>query len=475
MVTAGRLGDKLGKKKVFLTGVILYTLGLAVVVLAPSTAVFTIGWGVIWPAGMVLIIPNSIALIMYFYQGPQRALAYGIYGAVLSAVAAVAPVLVGWLANISDWRIALAMSPIMGIVTLLITLKMPETYKDDSIAIDIPSVILSVASFGLFLVTTTMAGQYGWLLEKRPFLVGDMALPTFGLSIVAYLYLLSFALFYVFVRRGQRLKAAGQPPLLDASLLKNLPFTVGMTIAALFFLVNAAMLFAVSVFMQAGVRLDPLQTALATLPFSAALAVVSFGTPSLGRCVAPKWIVIAGALVMLGGIALISADVSMTMSPGDLLVGMLIAGLGAGLVMAQGTSVTMMAVPPEQSGAASGLSETLKEVIGQGFAVALAGAILFGTVYSSMVTSFEDVEGLDLNEREASIIVIELEDTFQSITPEEEQAWVAKLPVATRDQYGSIVNDAAEAGVRQALFVTELVLVLCMLLALLLPPSKLEE
>ena len=87
MVTAGRLGDKLGKKKIFLTGCILYTIGLVVVVLAPNTTIFALGWGVIWPMGMVLVIPNSIALIMYFYDGPQRALAFGIYGAVQQAVA----------------------------------------------------------------------------------------------------------------------------------------------------------------------------------------------------------------------------------------------------------------------------------------------------------------------------------------------------------------------------------------------------
>lgn len=475
MVTAGRLGDKLGKKKIFLTGVILYTVGLLVVVLAPNTAIFTLGWGVIWPMGMVLVIPNSIALIMYFYEGPQRALAYGIYGAVLSAVAAIAPVVVGFVANELDWRMALAMSPLMGVVTIALTLAMPETDRDDSIQIDLPSVALSVASFGLFLVTTTLAGDYGWLTEKRPFLLGDAQLPTFGLSIVVYGYLLAALLFYAFVRRGQTLQAAGQPPLLDAGLLRNLPFTVGMSIAALFFLVNAAMLFAVSVFMQAGVRFDPLQTALATLPFSAVLAVVSFASPGLGKIIAPKWIVAAGALVMLLGLELIVGGLSMTMAPMDVLPGMLVAGLGAGFMMAQGTGVTMMAVPAAQSGAASGLSETLKEVVGQGFAVALAGAVLFGTVYATMVDAFEAREGLDLSAAEKQEIVIELEDTFQSITEEQENAFVAALPDSTRNAYGSIVATAAETGVAMAIRVTQIVLLLCVGLALLLPGRKLED
>ena len=475
MVTAGRLGDKLGKKKTFLVGCVLYTIGMVVVVTAPNTAIFMLGWGVIWPMGMVLIIPNSIALIMNFYQGPQRAMAYGIYGAVLSAVAAIAPVIVGWMANQADWRIALAISPAMGVITILLTLAMPETDKDEGIRIDLPSVILSVGSFGLFLVSTTLAGQYGWLMEKRPFLLGDSQLPTMGLSIVVYLYAISIFLFYVFVRRGNRLKARGEPPLLDVSLLANLPFTIGMSIAALFFLVNAAMLFSVSVFMQAGVRFDPLQTAMATLPFSAVLAVVSFATSGLGNRIAPKWIVVSGALIMLAGLYMIDSGLSMTMKPQDVLLGMLVAGLGAGLMMGQGTGVTMMSVPAEQSGAASGLSETLKEVIGQGFAVALAGAILFGTVYNSMVDSFEEQESLQLSEQQKANIVIELEDTFQSISEQEELDWVADLPENTRENYREIVNKSAESGVSMAIRMTQLVLLLCVLLALALPDRKLEE
>lgn len=475
MVTAGRLGDKLGKKKIFLTGVILYTIGLIVVVFSPNTTVFMIGWGVIWPAGMVLIIPNSIALIMYFYKGQQRAMAYGVYGAVLSAVAAVAPVVVGWLANMADWRMALAMSPVVGVLTIMITLKMPETERDEGIKIDLTSVLLSMASFGLFLLTTTQAGHFGWFFESRPLVLGSTEIDLMGLSIVPFLYIFSFGLFYMFILRGRKLQAGGEAPLLDASLLKNFPFTIGMSVAALFFLVNAAMLFAVSVFLQAAAHFDPLQTAMVTLPFSAVLAVVSFTTPGLGKTIAPKWIVAAGSLIMAAGLMMVSSNVSTAMSTWDMLAGMIVTGFGAGLMMAQGTSVTMMSVSPEQSGAASGLSETMKEVIGQGFAVALAGAIVFGTVYISMTESFKEKEGLQLTQNETAAIVIELEDSFKEITELEEKEFVSQLPENTRNAYGAIVSHAAESGVKAALLMCQGVLLLCFLLALLLPPLKIED
>ena len=113
------------------------------------------------------------------------------------------------------------------------------------------------------------------------------------------LYIVSAVLLLFFLYRGTQLKKRGESPLLDASLLKNGPFAIGMTIGALFFMVNAGYIFAVSVYLQAGVRFEGLQTALTTLPFSVVLAMLSFATPALGRKIAPKWIVVAGAAVMV--------------------------------------------------------------------------------------------------------------------------------------------------------------------------------
>ncbi|MCK4839299.1 MAG: hypothetical protein KAS94_10895, partial [Desulfobulbaceae bacterium] len=234
----------------------------------------------------------------------------------------------------------------------------------------------------------------------------------------------------------------------------------------------AGVLFAVSVFLQAGVRFDSLQTALTMLPFSVLVAAFSFLTPGLAKRVAPKWIICFGCLVMAVGIWLTGHDASMQMSPMDLLPAMILLGAGGGLIMAQVATVTMSTVSPEMGGAASGVSETAKEIIGQGFAIALAGSVLFGAVYSSMVDDYSKLEEIKLSAAEHQEIVVELEDTFQEITEEKENAFISSLPQKTREGFQKIINDAAEHGLRTALKVMTVAVVIMLLLSLLLPATK---
>ena len=475
MVTAGRLGDKYGKKKIFMLGVVLYTVGLTIVVLSPNIEIFMFAWGIIWPTGMVLIVPTSIAMIMHYYEGSQRAAAFGIYGAVLSAVMAIAPVIVGFLANEFGWRIALSLSPIAGVITLLFAFTLVETDKDSTVKIDLPSVLLSMLGFGTFLITSTLGGQYGWFFQKRPLVIGGEEVGLFGLSVVPFLYLLSVLLLVAFFVRGRQLVERGEAPLLDGSLLKNIPFTLGVIVQALLYLVIAGVLFAVSVFLQAGVRFDSLQTALTLLPFSILIAALSLLTPGLGKRIAQKWIIIAGCLFMAAGIWMAGQDASIQMSPMDLLPAMVLLGAGGGLVMAQVTSVAMSTVAPELGGAASGFAETVKEIIGQGLAIALAGSVLFGAVYASMVDDYSRLEGIQLSDAEHLQIVVELEDIFQEISEKEEEAFVASLPAKTRAGYPQIIDTAAERGLGAALLAMLVVVALMLLLSLFLPATKIRD
>jgi hypothetical protein len=159
----------------------------------------------------------------------------------------------------------------------------------------------------------------------------------------------------------------------------------------------------------------------------------------------------------------------------DLLLAMILVGAGAGLIMAQIATVTMSTVTQEQGGAASGLSETAKEIVGQGFAIALAGSVLFGAVYSAMADDYAMLEGASLSQIEHQNIVVELEDTFQEITKTEEQAFIATLPAKTRAAFPQIVDQAAVRGLAAALRAMAVVVAIMLLLSLFLPAGRTED
>jgi cyanate permease len=248
-----------------------------------------------------------------------------------------------------------------------------------------------------------------------------------------------------------------------------------MLVQALLYFLFAAILFVVSVFVQSVSGFDSFQTALTTLPISAGVALFSFFTPGLGKRIAPKWIIIFGFLLVLLGTYLLGNEVAVDMTPMSSLLGSIVVGVGCGLVMGQIATVTMMKVPAEQNGEASGLSETLKEIIGQGFAIAFSGAVLFGSVYSSMTHEYEQMESIDLSEEEEQVIMIELEDTFQAITPAEEQDFIQTLPEKTQTVYQDIVNRSAKNAFVRTMYVLNIFVVLCIVMSFFLPNSRITE
>ena len=143
--------------------------------------------------------------------------------------------------------------------------------------------------------------------------------------------------------------------------------------------------------------------------------------------------------------------------------------------MAQIGAVTMSTVPAEHGGAASGTSETVKEIVGQGLAVALSGTVLFGAVYASMVDDYSRLEGIKLSDAQHQQVVVELEDIFQEISEKEEEAFVAALPPKTRAGYPQIVDTAAVRGLSAAMMLMLAVVAIMLLLSLFLPATKIHD
>lgn len=151
-----------------------------------------------------MIIPTTIALILYFYRDVQRAQALGIYGAVTAVVSAASPLIVGAIADMISWRFAFIPSVVLGVMALLFTFKFEETPKEPETNISLLGVVLSGVTFIALLFGSSLAAQYGWLLPRKPFELAGVELPLSIGAIVLALSVLFFALFVKYSAREER-------------------------------------------------------------------------------------------------------------------------------------------------------------------------------------------------------------------------------------------------------------------------------
>ena len=112
-LTGGKLGDIYGKKKIFSIGIILFGIGTLMAALSPTMGLFTLGWSVIKSTGGMMMVPATLALIVANYEEARRALAFGIYAAMISVGLLIAPLLMGFLSTTLTWRLGFGLEPII--------------------------------------------------------------------------------------------------------------------------------------------------------------------------------------------------------------------------------------------------------------------------------------------------------------------------------------------------------------------------
>ncbi len=474
MITAGKLGNKIGKKKTLILGLTVFLIGAVVALTSSNATVFILGWGLLWPLGMVLIVPTTVAMVTYYYNSANRAIAFGVYGAVASLAVTLGPLVVGFLADSISWRVAMAIAPVLSVLALIIALGIPETDKDNRIKIDTLSVILSFSGLALFLIAMLLGGTYGFLMEKRPFTIGDTVISLGGISIVTLLILMSLVLIYIFFRRSTSLIAANKEPLLNPILLKNRVYRSGLIAQTILYLTIPAIAFMLPLFLQSINSYSPSQTALAMLPGTATLSIIAFFSPPLGRKIAPKYIITAGFMVLLLATFLIDQGIGEDTGNISLTFPLIIYGVGAGLVVSQIANSTLSAAKPKEVGEASGLVETSKEAIGGGFGIALISTIVLGVWYSSFVDKQLSLEGKELSKKERTEMVIKLEDEIARSDSVETSTYYRSLPFDIQKRFVTMDYQSGKIAISRAMWVLRCFILIAIFFSLTLPKAKLE-
>ena len=225
-ITGGRLGDKFGRKRMFLLGAVLFALGSVVTATAHRADVMLLGEGIIEGMGAALMSPASSALILTTYrERKERALAFGFYTGAAGLAASIGPLIGGYLTTYHSWRWAYFINPFTITVMLLFSRTLKESQKNSNTTISLPSVLL--AAFGLagIVFGIVESSAYGWFKARQPFFLFGNTLWLLNTLSVAFIGLL-IGLFIVtlFVYYQRILEHKGVMALVSSKLLMNRQF-----------------------------------------------------------------------------------------------------------------------------------------------------------------------------------------------------------------------------------------------------------
>ncbi|MFI1800709.1 MFS transporter [Streptomyces sp. NPDC020379] len=355
LVSMGSLGDRIGRKKLLLTGAVAFG-GVSVLNAYASTPEMMIAARALLGVAGATLMPSTLALIRNLFHDPrERSLAIGIWGAMASAGAAVGPVVGGFLLENFWWgSVFLINLPVMAVLVLVGLKLLPESKDPSPGPWDLLSVALSMVGIVAVVYAVKEAAAYGF---RWNYLLAGVV----GLLVMLW-----------FVRRQLKLPK----PLLDMRLFHHRGFSGAVLADLLTILGLSGLVFFLSQFLQLVQGRGPLEAGLAELP--AAVGAVTAGLLA-GRA-ARRWSVrsvVAGGLaaiaVALAALAWLHADTAYPVLGAVLLM----VGVGAGFSFTVTADVILSSVPKEQAGAASAVSETAYE-LGAALGIALLGSIVTG-------------------------------------------------------------------------------------------------
>jgi EmrB/QacA subfamily drug resistance transporter len=345
----GAYSDKVGRRPVYIVGLIVFALASLTSGIAPSTTILIVARGV-QGAGAAAMFATTIALLNTSYQGRDRGIAFGVWGAINGAAAAAGPILGGLLTEELSWRwIFFVNLPISVVAIALSVIVLSRDEPRRAGRIDVPGALAFTISAGAFTYGLTRASEVGWgSVETIVTLIGGAV---------------ALAVFVAIESTTER-------PLIDLALLRRAAFSAVLVAAFILSLAAFSYLTFTSLWLQSVRSMSPIQAGAAFLPLSLAALVTSL---TIGRYMhAPgtrRW-AISGGMALIGIGALLQAHLGAGSDWKSIFIGLLVAGIGVGLVSPTIASAALAAVPQQLGGMASGALNTMRQL---GYALGIAG------------------------------------------------------------------------------------------------------
>ena len=356
LLTAAALGDRLGRRRVFVVGIAIFTVASALAAVAPSTDAL-IAARALQGLGGAVITPLSLTLLSEAFASEKRGLALGIWSGVSGLGVALGPVVGGAVVEGFSWQWIFWLNVPIGLALAPAALSMLRESRGPNATLDLPGVAL--ASTGLLGVVfgIVRAGELGWTST------------TVVASIAGGAVLLA-----AFVAWELRTDS----PMLPMRFFRNRAFAATNGVSLAMFFGTFGSIFLLAQFFQVAQGYSPLEAGLRTLPWTAMPIFVAPVAGILSDRIGSRPLMVAGLALQAAGLAWIAVVTTPTMAYGLVVPGFVMAGSGMALVFAPAANAVLSAVRPEEAGQASGATNTIREIGG------VLGVAVLATVFTKL-------------------------------------------------------------------------------------------
>ena len=392
LITLGRVGDIVGRRRMFLTGTIVFVAASLVAATAGSGAVLILG-RFLQGIGGAMILPATLSTVNALFRGRERAIAFAVWGSTIGAMAAVGPFLGGVLTTDLSWRWAFLINVPIGIVIVIgLLLVVPETSQPDAPrGFDAPGQVTLIAGLSALVFGLIEGQTYGWLVSTRRLdLLGWPAGTVSPVLVALAVAVVSLGAFVAIERSRAR---AGRPVVVDLRLFTIASFRKGNGAALLVSLGEFGLLFVLPLYLQGALGLSALQTGASLIPLALGTLLAGGLTPQLAPRLGPRGVVQLGLALEVVGIGGLGLVLHEDTSVWVIVPWLVVYGIGVGFATAQLTGLILTEVPVRSSGQASGIQSTFRQV-GAALGIAVLGSILVGTLGTGVRDNLRSVPGL---------------------------------------------------------------------------------
>jgi MFS family permease len=381
MIPGGKVGSLIGRRRAFSVGCVIYGAGSLTTALAPNLTVLIVGWSVLEGIGAALILPAIVALVASNFGPEGRPRAYGLVMAAGAIAVALGPLIGGVATTYFSWRYVFVGEVLVVLAILALARRVKDAPAGTRPRLDMGGAVLSAAGLGLAVFGVLRSSVWGWVLPKP----GGPA--VLGLSPTIVLIFAGLFVLWLFSAWEHRVEKRAEP-LVRLSMLGNRQFSGGLVMFFFQFLIQAGLFFTIPLYLSVALGLSAIDTGIKIIPLSVTLLIAAAGIPRFFPNVSPRLVVQAGLLAMFGGIVWLFMSIDVHAGAEIVTVPLLLAGLGIGALASQLGSVTVSAVPDDQSPEVGGLQNTATN-LGASIGTALAGSLLIAALTTSFLHGIE--------------------------------------------------------------------------------------